>query len=521
MTQVLKSHVCGKWVEGQGERQKLYNPTTEEVIAEAGTNGVDFAACLEYGRNHGGPALRELNFAQRGELLMAMSKAIYEFREELLDLSTQNGGNTRGDAKFDIDGATGTLSYYAKLSEKLGDARLLTDGKSAQLGRSPRLIGRHVYGPRTGVAVHINAFNFPGWGFAEKAAVSILAGMPVVTKPATSAALVAARIAEILVDSKVLPDGAMQFLCGSVGDLIDHLDWQDVVAFTGSSDTGLKIRSHRNVLEKSVRVNIEADSLNGAIIGPDIDRDADAYDLFMREVVRDMTQKAGQKCTAIRRPFVPQEILDDVRQDLIDQIGATKVGNPTTKGVRMGPLATGNQIEDVRAGVERLKGAAKAILGDGGRGELVDVAEGKGYFMAPVLFEAEDAGADTIHDREVFGPVSTLMTYDGSAQQVCELVKKGRGGLVTSVYSDDAKFLTSMVEGIGPFHGRLHLGSSKIAEHSPGPGTVLPMLNHGGPGRAGNGEELGATRGMAFYMQRTAVQGYSPILDKLPTTAIE
>jgi 3,4-dehydroadipyl-CoA semialdehyde dehydrogenase len=511
---VLRSHVSGKWVEGS-HRSRLVDPTTEQVIAEAGTGGVDFAGALEFARERGGPALRELTFAQRGELLQGMASAIHEHRDELIELAIANGGNTRGDAKFDIDGAMGTLGWYANLGKSWGDSKFLLDGDAIRLSRSPRYVGRHVHLPLTGVACHVNAFNFPAWGFAEKAAVALLAGMPVITKPATSTALVAERICDILVERRILPEGAFSFLAGSVGDLFDHFGPQDVLAFTGSSATGTLLRSRPDFLAKSVRVNVEADSLNAAVLGSDVEPGSPTWDLFLREVARDMTQKAGQKCTAIRRILVPEHLLADAQAELVELVRAVKVGDPREASVRMGPLATKQQLHDVQAGLQRLRSVTRPCTGDGGRGELVGVAEDKGYFMAPVLLLAE-AGedADAVHEHEVFGPVQTVMAYR-DVEQACRIVRRGQGGLVTSVYTDDKDVMAATLFGFGAWHGRLNFGSAKVAEHSVGPGTVLPSLVHGGPGRAGGGEELGGPRGMGLYLQRLAVQGDEPLLAKV------
>ncbi len=515
MTTVLKSYVYGEWFAGDYNPVKIHNPTTEEALAACSTRGIDFGKALSYARQRGGQALRAMSFAERGKLLMAMSKALHAHREELLDLETQNGGNTRSDGKFDVDGGIGTLASYAKLGETLGDSQLLSDESTISLSQSPRWVGRHVYAPLQGVAIHINAFNFPIWGFAEKAATAILAGMPVVTKPATSTSLVAARAIEILVESGVIPDGVLSCITGSVGDLFKFVDWQDAVAFTGSSSTGLFIRSSDGILINNVRVNIEADSLNAAIIDADLDPDSETYDLFLREVARDITQKAGQKCTAIRRIFVPESMLEQVRADLTSQLEGIRVGNPSEKGIRMGPLATARQLRDALTGLEAMQECTKTVFGDGGRGTLHGVEDDKGYFLSPHLLEALDPEAAEIHDREIFGPVATIIPYDGTAERAIHLTSLGRGSLVSSVYSDNNKFLQAMAVGLAPFNGRLHLASSKIAEHSIGPGTVLPQLLHGGPGRAGGGQELGGIRGMTFYMQRVALQGYAPFLEKL------
>lgn len=511
---ILKSHVSGRWVEG-GNRAPLVDPTTEHVLAEAGTGGIDFRAALEHAREKGGPALREMTFAQRGEMLQQMASAIHEHRDELIDLAIANGGNTRGDAKFDIDGAMGTLGWYANLGKAWGDARFLLDGEPIRLSRSPRYVGRHVQLPLQGVAVHVNAFNFPAWGFAEKAAVALLSGMPVISKPATSTALVAERIGEFLVERRILPDGAFSFLAGSVGDLFDHFTPQDVLAFTGSSDTGVKLRSRPDFIRKSVRVNVEADSLNAALLGPDVEAGSATWDLFVREVARDMTQKTGQKCTAIRRILVPEHLLADAQAELAEQVASVKVGNPRDASVRMGPLATKQQLADVLAGIERLKGAASACFGGGARGELVGVPEGKGFFLAPTLMLAENGeDADAVHDHEVFGPVQTLMPYR-ELDQAFRILARGGGGLVTSAYTDDKDVMAATLHAAGPWNGRLNFGSAKVAEHSVGPGTVLPSLVHGGPGRAGGGEELGGGRGMDLYLQRVAVQGDEPLLAKI------
>jgi oxepin-CoA hydrolase/3-oxo-5,6-dehydrosuberyl-CoA semialdehyde dehydrogenase len=507
MGKALASFVCGKWVEGRGT--PLYNPTTEEVLAETGTGGINFKEVLQFARTQGNPALRSMTFAQRGELLAKMVNALHPQREALIELSIANGGNTRGDAKFDIDGAIGTLQYYAELSKKLGDRRWLIDGEQEALGRSPKFAGQHILTPFTGAAVHINAFNFPAWGFGEKAAVAILAGMPVVTKPATSTALLAHRIIELV--APLLPEGALQFICGNTGDMLDHLTGQDVLSFTGSSATAQQLRAKAGF----IRMNVEADSLNAAVLGPDVDRDSKTYDMFLLEVAREMTQKAGQKCTAVRRIFAPAGKIGQVKEDFINQIKTVKVGNPANKEVRMGPVATRQQHADVRAGIERLKKVAEAILGDGGRGTLVDVPEGKGYFVTPTLFWSSNAEAAAIHDHEVFGPVQTLMPYSGKAEDAGRLVNLGAGGLVASVYTDDKDFAAEMVARIAPFHGRIHLGCDKIADASLGSGAVLPQMLHGGPGRAGGGEELGGLRGLDFYWQRTAVAGLKPLIEKI------
>jgi len=512
----LASYVTGKWVEGDGSQRPLHNPTTEQAIAETSTSGIDFAAALSYARDRGGPALREMTFARRGELLRNLAKLIHSKRNELIELAIDNGGNTRSDAKFDIDGASATLAAHADLAEQLGDRKLLIDGDVIQVGRTARLAGQHIIAPRTGVAVHINAFNFPAWGLAEKAATALLAGMPVVSKPATATALVTHELVRAIVAENILPDGALSLVCGGAGDMLDHLGGQDVLAFTGSSITAATLRATAGVVSRSVHINVEADSLNAAVLAPDVSLTSETGQLFLRDVVRDMTQKAGQKCTAIRRVFVPESVAGEVAEALAEELATIGVGDPRADGVRVGPVATADQLRDVRAGIERLVGATEPVYGgDGGDVELIGV-DGKGYFVGPVLRKTtapRDAAA--VHEHEVFGPVATLCVYSGDAGEAAELVQLGGGGLVASVYSDEREFYADIIPPLASYHGRIYMGSEKVAAQSPGPGTVLATLTHGGPGRAGGGEELGGTRGMAFYQQRTALQGDKGIIKRL------
>lgn len=509
----LESWLEGRWVRGTGAPATLLNPATEEPLATVSSEGLDLGAALAFARERGGPALRRLSFRERGELLRAASRAIHARRDELIGLAIANGGNTRSDAKFDVDGAAGTLAAYADLAAELGDGRVLADGEPVQLGRSPRLVGQHVQVPRHGVAVHVNAFNFPAWGLAEKAATALLAGMPVLSKPATSTALVAVRLVQVLVDANVFPEGALSLLAGSPGELLAHLGGQDVLAFTGGSSTGRRVRGGEAVLANGVRVNVEADSLNAAVLGPDVGAGSELLDLFVGDVVRDMTQKAGQKCTAIRRAYVPAGVLDAVLERLGERLGAVRVGDPAREETGMGPLATRQQLADAREGVGRLATAAEVVFGSVAASPGTN---GKGFFMAPVLLASRaPTRSDAVHGREVFGPVATVIAYDGTAAQAVERVAWGGGGLVASVYSDDRGFLDDAVLGLAPHHGRVVIGSTRIAGQAIPPGTVLPQLVHGGPGRAGAGEELGGRRGLAFYLQRTALQGDRALVEGL------
>ncbi len=497
--QTLRSYVAGQWQAGGGSPQVLLNPATEQPLAHAASEGIDLRAALDYARSKGGPALRALTFAERGALLKSMADALQGERDTLLSLGIANGGNTRSDAKFDVDGAIATLLAYAEIGAGLPSKNILVDGEGVQLGRSARFHGQHIAVPRRGVAVHVNAFNFPAWGFAEKAATALLAGMPVLSKPATSSAMVAHRVMEVIVEKKLLPEGALSLLVGAPRDLLAHLGSQDVLAFTGSGDTGARIRALPNVIAHSVRVNVEADSLNAAVLGADVAPRSDMYELFLKDVVRDMTQKAGQKCTAIRRILVPQEIFSSVRDDLIELLGAIRVGDPADEETRMGPLATKSQLEDAHKGVALLDG--KLAFGSLER-------KPKGYFLSPLLVESP---GPAVHEHEVFGPVASLLPYQANPG---ELVAKGNGGLVCSIYAEDQAVLEETIAAVAPFHGRVFIGHPKI-ELSPGPGTVLPQLVHGGPGRAGGGEELGGLRGLSFYLQRVALEGPRPAIQKL------
>lgn len=510
----LRSYLGGRWIDGSGDRVDLYNPATEEVVAGLRPDGIDYAGALAYGRAQGGPALRAMSFAQRGAMLKALAGALHARRDELLDLGMLNGGNTRSDAKFDVDGAIGTLTYYAELGASLGDARWLLDGQPVSLGRSSKVMAQHVLTPRVGVAVHVNAFNFPAWGLAEKAAVALLAGVPVLARPAPATAMLAVRVMELFLATAALPDGALSLSVGAPGDLLDHLGPQDVFAFTGSGKTGAMLRGRPNLLASGTHVNVEADSLNGAVVGPDVERGGDTWTLMVSDLVRDMTQKAGQKCTAIRRVLVPRDRLDDLQEDVLDRLAVVRTGDPRVDGVTMGPVATAAQLDHVRTGLERLiASGARAVAGGPSRIDGYGVAPGKGYFVAPTLLRVEDAStADAVHTLEVFGPSATIVPYEGAGQAV-DLLARGGGGLVTSVYSEDRAFAAEVVMGTAPFHGRVTAVNAKVAGAWIGPGAVLPQLVHGGPGHAGGGEELGGTRGLGLYLQRTAIQGYGPLVD--------
>jgi oxepin-CoA hydrolase/3-oxo-5,6-dehydrosuberyl-CoA semialdehyde dehydrogenase len=517
----LASYLCGAWNSGAGTSPAiLVNPATEEPLAEVHA-ATDLARAVAYGRERGGPALRALTFRQRGALLASLAKLLHGHREALIDLAVTSGGNTRGDAKFDLDGGLGVLAAYAELAETLPEEPWLLEGEPAALVRTSKVRAQHVLVARHGLAVHINAFNFPAWGMLGKAAVAWLAGMPVLSKPATSTSALAHRIAEILVESGLLPEGSFQLLMGPAGDLLDHLGPQDVIAFTGGAETAARLRVHPTVLRNGVRLNVEADSLNAVVLGPDLAEGTLLWDLALRDATIELTQKTGQKCTATRRILVPTDLLESFRDALTERLAelAGKTGDPASKAVKMGPLSTAQQLRDARSGLTRLQQHARIVHGDPERREFLDAPAGKGFFLEPILLEASadavtDPGA-SFHHVEVFGPVATLLPYDGSATQAARIIGLGGGSLVSTVYSDDREFLAHAVADIGPQLGRLVLNDEKSAAGAFSPGCVFPQANHGGPGRAGDGGELGGRLGLALYMQRLAIQGGASQLARL------
>lgn len=496
-TPVLSSFVCGR-EHTPDDGVPIHNPSTEEVVARVSSDGVDFGEVCDFARSMGGPALRLVGFAERGAMLKAASALLRENRDELLELSRINNGTTAADGSFDIDGGGFAIAYYGSLGKKLGDGNVLADGDGVQLGKTEEFWAGHVLTPRRGVAVHVNAFNFPAWGMLEKLACSILAGVPAIVKPATATALTAERVARILVEGEVFPEGALQFVCGSSGDLLARLGADDAFAFTGSADTAAKLRSLPNLSASSTRVNVEADSLNAAVLAPDVERGGDTWKMFVREVCHEMTHKAGQKCTAVRRIVVPVNRIDAVQEDIVDRLSKVVVGDPVEAGVTMGPLATAAQKADTAAGIEALDAEVA----------WTDEAPERGYFTAPTLLRTGDGRqAAEVHRREVFGPVATLMTYSGDAEEGAEIVGLSGGTLVTSAYSDEVDWQRTLAAEVGHTTGRVYLGSSASAPAAMGSGAAMPQAVHGGPGRAGGGEELGGLRGMALYLQRTAVQG--------------
>ncbi|WP_328607075.1 phenylacetic acid degradation bifunctional protein PaaZ [Amycolatopsis sp. NBC_00345] len=507
---LLRSYVSGGWHTASGEGVPLHDAATGEEVARVSSEGVDFAAALEYGRTVGGPALRELTFHQRAALLKALASHLREHREELYALSAKTG-STLGDSKFDIDGGIGVLfSYASKGKRELPNDTVYVDGAVEPLSRGGTFVAQHIATPLHGVAVQINAFNFPVWGPLEKFAPAFLAGVPSLVKPASQTAYLTARLVELIIESGILPEGSLQFVAGSVGDLLDHLTAQDLVSFTGSASTAQKLRAHPAVVRNSVRFNAEADSLNCSILAPDARPSTPEFDLFVKQLVTEMTVKAGQKCTAIRRAFVPAELLDDVAEAASARLAKVTVGNPAAEGVRMGALASLEQREEVRRSLKALLDAGSVVFGDPEHVDVVDGDAAKGAFMSPVLLKADPERSEP-HEVEAFGPVSTLMPYT-SIEQVIELAARGGGSLAGSIVTGDPEFARTVVLGVAPYHGRLLVLDSDDAKESTGHGSPMPQLVHGGPGRAGGGEEMGGIRGVLHHLQRTAVQGSPAVL---------
>jgi oxepin-CoA hydrolase/3-oxo-5,6-dehydrosuberyl-CoA semialdehyde dehydrogenase len=500
---VLRSYVSGSW-HAPADGQPVLDAVTGAEVTRVSSDGIDMAAALDYGRRTGGPALRQLTFHQRAALAKAVGGMLREHRDELYALSARTGA-TLGDAKFDVDGGIGVLlSYASKARRELPADRMYVEGAVEPLGRGGQFAGQHVLTPLHGVAVQVNAFNFPVWGPLEKLAPALIAGVPALIKPATQTAYLTARLVELIVESGLLPDGALQLVCGSAGDLLDHLTEHDLVGFTGSAATARQLRAHPRVVARSVRFTAEADSLNCSILGPDAGPGSPEFDLYVRQLVTEMTVKAGQKCTAIRRAFVPAELAGAVLEAARERLASVVVGSPAEESVRMGALASLAQREEVRRSLSDLAGAGQIVFGDPGHVDVVGADEQRGAFLSPVLLSADPGRAEP-HDVEAFGPVSTVMTYRGT-EDVIALAARGRGSLAGSVVTADADFAREVVLGVAPWHGRLLILDRAAAPESTGHGSPLPVLVHGGPGRAGGGEELGGLRGVFHHMQRTAVQ---------------
>ncbi len=508
----LQNYACGEWVTAATGFVALRDASTGDVVAECSSAGLDFRAMMDYARTKGGPALRALTFHQRALMLKALAQHLTQHKDEFYSLSYATGA-TKADTWIDVDGGISTLFVYAsKGRRELPNDHVLVDGAWEGLSKSGRFVGQHIFVPLEGVAVHINAFNFPCWGMLEKLSSALLAGVPAIIKPATVTAYLAEAVFRRIVESRILPEGAVQLVCGALGDAFDHVTCQDLVAFTGSAATAHHLSTHPEVVANATRFFAETDSLNASILGSDAAPGTPEFDLFVKEVATEMTVKAGQKCTAIRRALVPAVYVDEVAAALRARLGEVTVGNPRAEGVKMGPLAGLAQREEVRARVADLKREADVVY-DGN--ETLDPAggdAGQGAFFAPVLLRADEAAVgETVHRVEAFGPVSTLIPY-GDVDEAIDLARRGEGSLAGSIFTYDAAAARQLALGLAPYHGRLVLINRDCAKDSTGHGSPLPHMVHGGPGRAGGSEELGGVRSVKHYMQRTAVQGTPSML---------
>mgnify|MGYP003625907967 CR=1 FL=1 len=503
----LHSYVTGQWREGEGEGVKLFDAVTGDAICDVTSAGLDFGAVARYGREQGGPALRNMTFIERAAALKAMAKHLMSKKEEFYALSAKTGA-TRSDGWIDIEGGIGTVFTYASLvNREFPNDVVMVEGAIEKLSAKGSFLGRHILTPKPGVAVHINAYNFPCWGMLEKIAPSLAAGMPVIVKPATPGSYLTEAVVREMIAGGFFPEGSIQLICGSAGDLLDHLNEQDVVTFTGSASTGHKLRSHPNIVANSIPFTMEADSLNCAILGKSVAPEDEEFDLFIKEVAKEMTTKAGQKCTAIRRIIVPADKLETVASALKARLAKATLGNPSVDGVRMGPLIGRDQARDVQSKVDQLAGECDLLLGGGGDFAIEGADNTSGAFYPPTLLACHDPfNKVLVHEVEAFGPVSTLMPYE-TIEDAAAIARLGKGSLVGSLYTYDDAEARDVILATAPYHGRMLILNRDCAGESTGHGSPLATLVHGGPGRAGGGEELGGARAVKHYMQRTALQG--------------
>jgi oxepin-CoA hydrolase/3-oxo-5,6-dehydrosuberyl-CoA semialdehyde dehydrogenase len=502
----LGNYISGQWIKGDGDGQVLYNAVTVEPIAAATSRGLDFKSILDYGRNTGNPALRKMTFHQRGNMLKALALHLRNHLEKFYTISYQTGA-TKADSWVDIEGGIGNLFANASLRRKFPDEVFCIDGESHNLSKNNTFMGLHILTPKEGVAIHINAFNFPVWGMLEKIAVNLLAGMPCIIKPATVTCYLTEAVVKEIIASNILPQGALQLICGSAGDLLDHVNSQDVITFTGSAATGLMLKSNPHILKENTPFTMEADSLNCIVLANDVTPGMPEWDIFIKEIRKEMTLKAGQRCTGIRRIFVPENKLEDVHIALGKALDQTIIGNPLNEKVRMGSLAGIHQRDEVKQQVQKLLASSQIIYGSMDSVQVVDADAEKGAFISPLLLLNEKPhAAFEPHNIEAFGPVSTLMPYH-NLEDVIALSKLGKGSLVSTIVTADHKTARQYVIGAATHHGRILILNNECAKESTGHGSPLPLLVHGGPGRAGGGEEMGGIRGVKHYLQRTALQG--------------
>jgi len=502
----LGNYITGNWITGDGDGQQVYNAVTGDTIATATTKGLDFGSILEYGRTVGNPALRKMTFHERGNMLKALAQHLRGHLDKFYAISYKTGA-TKADSWVDIEGGIGNLFANASLRRKFPNEVFCVDGDSHNLSANNTFMGTHILVPKEGIAVHINAFNFPVWGMLEKIAVNLLAGMPCVVKPATVTSYLTEAVVKEIIASKILPEGSLQLLCGSAGDILDHVTSQDVVTFTGSASTGLMLKSNPVILRENVPFNMEADSLNCIVLGEDVTPDKPEWNIFIKEVRKEMTLKAGQRCTGIRRIFVPENRMEDIWKQIGVSLSQTVIGDPLNAAVRMGSLAGQSQRKEVKEQVQKLLASSQIVYGSLDSVEVIDADAGKGAFMSPLLLMNKNPfAAKEAHEVEAFGPVSTIMPYK-KAEEAIALSKLGKGSLVSTIVTADYKIAQQYVIGAASHHGRILVLNNECAKESTGHGSPLPLLVHGGPGRAGGGEEMGGLRGVKHYLQRTAIQG--------------
>lgn len=514
MTEQLLNYVGGQWQAGTGDGTALFDPVRGTELVRVSSVGLNLPAAFDYARTTGASALRALTYAQRADMLKQIVDVLQANRDAYYEIALANSGTTQNDSAVDIDGAIFTLSYYARAGKSLGDVTFLDDGEAVRLAKDEAFQSRHIRTPLRGVALFINAFNFPAWGLWEKAAPALLSGVPVIAKPATATAWLAQRMVADVINANILPPGALSIVCGSPDGLLDCLNGFDMVSFTGSSDTATSIRSHSGVAKHHVRVNAEADSLNSAILAPDAGPGTPAFDLLVKEAMREMTGKAGQKCTAIRRIMVPQQHAEAVTEALASQLQRVNVGDPRNADVRMGSLASRAQQRSVLEALGHLQKEARVAYA-GNSADLLDADDQTGAFVMPHLLAVADAdAARAVHEHEAFGPVATVLPYR-DADHAFELARRGMGSLVASLYGEDAQWLAQAAVALADTHGRVHTITPEVAKSHTGHGNVMPMSVHGGPGRAGGGEELGGLRALDAYHRRTAIQAHTNVLDQL------
>jgi oxepin-CoA hydrolase/3-oxo-5,6-dehydrosuberyl-CoA semialdehyde dehydrogenase len=508
--QQLQNFALGQWISGSGKGTELFDAVNGELVAVADSSGLDFGAMLNYGRETGGPALRKMTFQERGRMLKALALYLTERKAASYAVSVKTGA-TKIDSWIDIDGGIGNLFAYASLRKQFPDSSFYVDGELAKLSKEGTFIGHHIMVPKEGVALHINAFNFPVWGMLEKIAVNLLAGVPAVVKPATLTSYLTEVVVRDIHASGILPEGALQLICGSANGIFDHLEMQDVVTFTGSASTGKMLKSHPRLVDQAIPFTMEADSLNAAILGLDAAPGTEEFDLFVKEVRKEITVKCGQKCTAVRRILVPEKYLSDVQEALVKALGQTAIGDPRNEKVRMGSLAGMSQREDVLAALNELKKESDVVFGNDAL-NLIEAEDSKGAFMSPTLL-LNDKPFEKLssHNVEAFGPISTLMPYSTTEEAVA-ISKLGKGSLVCSITTNDTSIARDFVLNAASHHGRILVLNRASAKESTGHGSPMPMLVHGGPGRAGGGEEMGGKRGVMHYLQRTAIQGSPTML---------